>query len=61
MRLNVRRNVLLPQPDGPISAVIRLRVHVERDALDRDHARVAHRDVAGLEHDHVVLGRLPRP
>ena len=23
MRLNVRRNVLLPQPDGPMSAVIR--------------------------------------
>ena len=23
MRLNVRRKVLLPQPDGPISAVMR--------------------------------------
>ena len=43
MRLNERSNVLLPQPDGPISAVISLRVDVERDALDRDGAEVAAR------------------
>ena len=58
MRLNVRRNVLLPHPDGPMSAVIRRREHVERDALDRDDARVAHRDVAGLEDDDVARREL---
>ena len=36
MRLNERSSVLLPQPDGPISAVMPLPVDVERDVLDRD-------------------------
>ena len=36
MRLNERSSVLLPQPDGPISAVMPVPVHVERHALDRD-------------------------
>ena len=33
MRLNERSSVLLPQPDGPISAVMPLRVDVERHAV----------------------------
>ena len=34
IRLRIRRNVDLPQPDGPISAVTLPGVHVERDPLE---------------------------
>ena len=35
MRLRLRRKVVLPQPEGPMMAVIRLRVDLQRHARDR--------------------------
>ncbi len=35
MRLKQRMSVLLPHPDGPMNAVIRVLVHVERHVLER--------------------------
>ena len=57
MRLKQRMNVLLPQPDGPISAVISPRLDLERDVLDRDGARIANRDVPDVEDD-LALARV---
>ena len=54
IRLRQRRNVLLPQPDGPMIAVISLRADVEADAVDRAVRAVVDGGVADLEHD---LGR----
>ncbi len=42
MRLMHRRNVDLPQPDGPISAVIFALLDVHAHALERDPRPVAH-------------------
>ena len=49
IRLRQRISVVLPQPDGPISAVISLLVDVEGDVPHRRLAAVADRDVLQLE------------
>ena len=51
IRLKHRMSVLLPQPDGPIRAVISPGADVERHALDRRHAAVLDRHVAHAEDD----------
>ena len=35
IRFSVRRNVLLPQPDGPMNAVTWFGVDADRDVLER--------------------------
>ena len=49
-------NVLLPQPDGPITAVIRFAGDLEVDVLDRDVRAVAHGEVLDVEDRLAVRG-----
>ena len=62
MRLMLRRSVLLPQPDGPMRAVMRMRPEGDRDVTDRAEAAVVEAHV--LEADDRLGGRVravPRP
>ena len=45
MRLMQRSSVLLPQPDGPMSAVILLLGDLERDVVQRAEVAVVRREV----------------
>ena len=56
IRLSERRNVLLPQPLGPMSARTSLRVDVDRDVLDGSLLAVANRQSARA---HLHWGALP--
>ena len=49
MRLRMRRNVDLPQPDGPISAVTSPAAHGQRHLVEHHVIAEPGRDVAGLE------------
>ena len=49
MRLNERRIVLLPQPDGPMNAVTSRSRTCERDVAHGGHAVVAHGQPAHVE------------
>ena len=57
MRFSVRSTVVLPQPDGPMNAVISLAAMSSFDVVHGQVTAVVHLELRQLEHDLALLFR----